>query len=405
MLAIRGYNKNNMEIRVSTLTFYTFLSVVPIVAVAFGIAKGFGLDKTLQTTLMSAFSHQEAILNTVFQYADAMIAKTSGGVVAGIGVALLLWSILKLLSVIEEAFNTVWKVPESRNIGRKAADYLSFALVGPIFFIMATSTTVTLMASVKTIANTAATWGIPPSLITVPLQIIPLILVWALFSFILIWMPNTRVQWNAGIIAGIITGTSYQLIQWAYLTFQVGVSRNNAIYGSLAAIPLFLAWMQISWMIVLIGSEISHAIQELDNIGLPIESEEMTPRHRKILAILIIREIAKCFQEGTERLTSKDVAAKLKLPHCLTNNILSDLSNAGLVSAVKPRWEDKKETWQPGRDIHQITVASILEAIDQNGTFEPDCLTSNEFQVTLRILEEFSRTLDASPANLPILSL
>ena len=405
LLAIRGYKKNNLEVQVSALTFYTFLTMIPIVAVAFGIAKGFGLDRILRTSFTSAFSQQEEILEVVFQYATAMIEKTSGGVVAGIGIALLLWSIIKLLSVIEEAFNTIWQVPEPRSFGRKVADYLSLALVGPVFFLMATSATVTLMANIKTITHTAAELGIPPSLITIPLRFIPFILVWALFSFILIWIPNTRVRWSAGIIAGILAGTSYQLIQWAYIAFQIGVSRNNAIYGSLAAIPLFLAWMQISWRIVLIGSEISHAIQELDTIGFPPNSEEMPSRHRKVLAILIVREIAKRFKEGTERLTSKEIAAKLKVPSCLTNSILSELSGAGLVTAVKPCWEYKKETWQPGIDIHQITVASILDTIDKNGTLKLDCLMSSEFQETLEILEKFSQTLDASPANRPILSL
>ena len=405
LLAIRGYNKNNMEIRVSSLTFYTFLSMVPNIAVAFGIAKGFGLDKILKGAIASALYQQEDILEIVIQYADTMIEKTSGGIIAGIGIALLLWSIIKLLSVIEEAFNTIWQVPEPRSIGRKAADYLSLALIGPIFFVVATSATVTLMAHIKTIAYTAAEWGIPPMLVTVPLRLIPFILVWSLFSFILIWMPNTRVRWDAGIIAGIIAGTSYQLLQWAYIAFQVDVSKNNAIYGSLAAIPLLLAWMQVSWRIVLFGSEISHAIQELDTLGYPTKSEEITPRHRKVLAILIVCEIVKRFEEGTGRLTSEEIATKLKVSSCLTNSILSELSDTGLVTAVKPNWKDKRETWQPGRDIHQITVASILEAIDQNGTIELDCLMSNEFRSTLGILDKFSQTLDASPANRLIMNL
>ena len=405
LLSIRGYDKNSLEMRVSSLTFYTFLSMVPTIAVAFGIAKGFGLDRLLKVSLTSALYQQEHIMETVFEYADVMLQKTSGGIVAGIGIPLLLWTIFKLLSSIEETFNTIWKVPESRSIGRKTADYLSLALVGPIFFIVSTSLTVTLMAHIKTITHTASELGIPPSLVTVPLRLIPFIMVWSLFSFILIWMPNTRVRWDAGIIAGIIAGTSYQLLQWAYIAFQIDVSKNNAIYGSLAAIPLLLAWMQISWRIVLLGSEISHAIQELDTLGYPTESDDINPRHRKILAILIVSEIVKGFKDETERLTSREIAAKLKISSCLANSILFELSDAGLVAAVKPNRKDKRETWQPGKDIHQITVASILEAIDQNGTIELDCLMSNEFRSALGILDTFSQTLDASPANRLIINM
>ncbi|MCL2102973.1 MAG: YihY/virulence factor BrkB family protein [Syntrophorhabdaceae bacterium] len=405
LLAIRGYSKNNLGVRVSALTFYTFLSLVPIVAVAFGIAKGFGFEKILRSTLMSVFAQQEDIMEMVFLYADTMIKSTSGGVVAGAGFIILIWAIIKLLSAVEEAFNTVWGVPEPRSAGRKAADYLSFSLIGPIFFIMATSVTFTLMAHVESIAIKAATWGVPSALITLPLRLIPFVLIWTLFSFIIIWMPNTHVQWKTGIFAGIIAGTSYQLIQWAYFALQIGVSRNNAIYGSLAAIPLFLAWMQISWTIVLIGCEISHATQELDTLGFPTQPEEINPRHRKVLAVLVLHEIAKRFKEGTQRLTSKEIAAKLKAPSCLTNNILSSLASAGLVTAVKPSWKNSKETWQPGRDIHQLTIASTLDALDRDGTIELDSLMSPEFRSTLKTLEEFSQTIESSPANRPILSL
>ena len=400
LLSIRGYSRNNLRVRGAALTFYTFLSVVPVVAVAFGISKGFGLDKSLQETLLTAFSEQEEILTLLFGYANAVLDKTNGGIVAGAGLALLLWTIINLLDSVEEAFNNIWKVPKPRSFGRKTADYISFALIGPIFLIMAASATVALMSRMKIIATVVADWGVPSFLVLTPLRLIPFVIVWSLFSLLFIWMPNTRVRWSAGIIAGITAGTAYQIVQWAYFTFQIGVSRNNAIYGSLAAIPLFLAWMQINWLIILVGAEISSAIQ---NMEFPEDMDKVSLRRRKILAVLIMREIAKRFIAETGQPTLKEIAATLKAPSLLIGNILSHLSGAGLVTPVKPHDKNTGETWLPGKDIRQMTVASVLDAIDRGKIGKPDLPTPDEFSEIAKDLS--GMMMDAEKANRPILDL
>jgi membrane protein len=404
LLAVRGFDRDQCAVRASALTFYSLLSVVPVVAVVFGIAKGFGFDKKLQAELLVEFSDHSDILMKVFRFSDSMLEKTSGGIVAGIGVALLFWSVVKVLGSIEDAFNDIWKVAKPRSIARKCSDYLSFAMVCPLIFIMSSSLTVTLAGQVKLVAEQAARWGIPPQTILFLLEFLPLALIWMLFAFVLIYMPNTRVRLGPGIAAAMAAGTAYQVTQWFYISFQVGVSRANAIYGSFAALPLFLAWLQISWLIVLMGSEISYAAQNVDIVGFPEGAEKVTPRHRKILSLRIARLVAGNFSTGEEPPTASSIVRTLAIPPPLVHRILSDLSAAGLVAAVK-REQGQEEGWQPARDIHEITVAEVLDALDRGGSVELKFPQTDDFQAISRVLDALGETAGASPANRKLLDL
>jgi membrane protein len=351
------------------------------------------------------FSEHSDILMKVFQFSDSMLEKTSGGIIAGIGVALLFWSVVQVLGSIEDAFNHIWKIGRSRTIARKFGDYLSFAMVCPIIFIMSSSMTVTLASQVKYVAETAARWGIPPQTILIVLEVIPFVLIWVLFSFLLIFMPNTKVRLAPGIAAAVTAGTAYQLTQWVYIGFQIGVSRANAIYGSFAALPLFLVWLQISWMIVLMGSEISFAAQNLDTLGFPERSEKISPRHRKILSLLVARLVARNFAAGDKPPNPSAIAHALGVPSPLVHRILSDFSAAGLLTAVISE-DEREDGWQPARDVHGITVRTVLDALDRAGSPAGPAFTlTDDFRAVSDILDSFAETVEASPANRPLLDL
>ncbi|HSD12277.1 MAG TPA: YihY/virulence factor BrkB family protein, partial [Patescibacteria group bacterium] len=335
LLAVRGYRQDRCAIKASALTFYSVLSVVPVIAVFFGIAKGFGFDKKLQAQLLERFSEQTDVLQKVFEFSNSMLQKTNGGVVAGIGVALLLWSVVKVLGHIEDSFNEIWKVGKPRTIARKCTDYLSIVIVCPILFIMAGSLTVTMASQLKFIAGKLSEWGLPAGPILVLLEIIPFVMIWGVFAFVLIYMPNTKVRLKSGLLAGVAAGTAYQVTQWVYITFQVGVAKANAIYGSFAALPLFLMWIQLSWLILLMGSEISFAVQNVDTHGFPEGSEKVSPHHKKILSLLIARLVFRNFSAGEKPLTPSGIANALGMPLLLVHRILSEFSAAGLFSAVK----------------------------------------------------------------------
>ncbi|HSL98831.1 MAG TPA: YihY/virulence factor BrkB family protein [Candidatus Limnocylindria bacterium] len=404
LMTIRGFQDDHCSVKASALTFYSLLSVVPIIAMIFGIAKGFGFDKRLQLQLLEKFSGQEDVLLKVFEFSGSLLQKTRGGIVAGIGVALLFWSVINVLGYVERSFNDIWKVEKPRSFGRKSSDYLSVVLVCPLLFIMASSLTVTMAGKVKYVAEIVSRLGVPPGPILLLLDIIPFVLIWALFSFIYIYMPNTKVHFRSGLIAAVVSGTAYQAFQWIYIAFQVGVSRANAIYGSFAALPLFLVWLQISWMIVLFGSELSHAVQNVHTYGGPADPEKVSPYNRKLISLLIARVVIRKFSEGEKPLTAPGIADVLGMPAHLIRQILSDLSAGGLFSTTE-REEYEETAYQPARDIHKITVTTVLDALERSGSVDPVFSPTEDFRAVSATLETFGTTIDTSPANKLVMDL
>ncbi|MFH2218870.1 MAG: YihY/virulence factor BrkB family protein, partial [Pseudomonadota bacterium] len=230
-LTIQGFNHDKCPLRASALTFYSLLSIVPVAAMAFGIAKGFGFAKRLENLLYEKLPGQEEVLTQVIAFANTLLENTKGGVIAGIGIAVLLWSVIKVLSHIEGSFNAIWEIRKHRSIGRKITDYLSIMLICPFLLIMSSSVTVFITTQIKHITEKVALIGLFSPIIFFFLKLIPYGLVWVLFTTIYIFLPNTRVDFRSGIVGGVFAGTLYQIIQWTYINFQVLVAKYNAIYG------------------------------------------------------------------------------------------------------------------------------------------------------------------------------
>jgi len=207
---------------------------------------------------------------------------------------------------------------------------------------------------------------ITPAMKTV-LRFVPYTLIWLAFTLLYIIMPNTRVKFKYAFIGGIIAGTIFQFVQWAYVDFQIGVTRYSALYGTFAALPLFLVWLQISWLIVLLGAEISFAYQNVGKYAIEAESLNISNHNRRILAILILHFIIKNFEEGKEPPTSADTGKKLGIPLRLVRDVLFDLTSANiLVETVKDN--PKEKGFQPAIDINKITIKFVIERLDDIGS-------------------------------------
>ena len=398
ILAIRGYDEDRCVLRASSLTFYTLLSIVPIVAMFFGIAKGFGFEKRLENQLFEKFPGQEEVLSQVISFADSLLEQTQGGLIAGIGLLVLFWSVLKVLGHIEMALNDIWEIKESRSWGRKFSDYFSIMLISPILVLMSGSLTVFITTQVAQITEKVALLGVFSPLISVLVKLIPYVLIWILFTILYIIMPNTKVSFKAGLLGGVVAGTLYQLAQWAYISFQIGAAKYNAIYGSFAALPLFLMWLQISWWIVLFGAELSFANQNVDTYEYEPDCLNISPGFKKLLTLQVAHLLIKNFSNGEKPLTYSRISAALDMPVRLVHNIIFDLVQAGLVSEIKTK-ADKEFAYQPARDIHSLTIKSILEALDQNGTDAIPVAKTEDYQALSDALQNFGEAMAKSPAN------
>ena len=398
ILAFRGYDEDRCLLRASSLTFYTLLSIVPVAAMFFGVAKGFGFERRLQEELFNRFPGQEEVLNQVISFSNSLLEQTKGGIIAGIGMLVLFWSVLKVLGHIEMALNDIWGIKESRSWGRKFSDYLSIMLISPILVLMSGSATVFIKTQVTQITQRVELLGVISPLIFFLLNFTPYVLIWALFTILYIIMPNTKVNFKAGLLGGVVAGTLYQIAQWAYISFQIGAAKYNAIYGSFAALPLFLMWLQISWWIVLFGAELSFANQNVDTYEYEPDCLKASPGFKKLVALQIAHLLVKKFENGDRPLTDSQISAQLEMPIRLVHNILFDLVESGLVSEIKTQAE-KEFAYQPARDINNLTIQYVLEALDQKGTDDIPVARTEDYQALSDALKKFSEAMEGSPAN------
>jgi len=398
ILSISEFNKDKCSLRASALTYFTLFSLVPLLAMAFGIAKGFGFEKLLTEQLKSKFTGQQEIVNRVITFSENLLNNTSGGIIAGIGVAILFWTIIKVLGNIEQSFNDIWGVKKSRSLGRKFSDYLSFMMISPIIFIMASSMTVVVSAKITAIVNQLTLWGWVGSLILLLLKILPFSLIWGLFTFTYLFMPNTKVNFTSGLIGGIIAGTLYQFGQRIYLMFQISVSNFNAIYGSFAALPLFLTWLQLSWLIVLYGAEIAFAHQNVDTYEFEPDCLKVSPGFKRLVTLGVVHLCVKKFKNGEAPLTTEEISQQMDIPIRLLNQIIFELVEIKILSEVKKN-EGKVFAYQPSKNLDELTVQSIINQLDKNGIDNIPIIITPElekFTSSLKIFEDLKAKSEAN---------
>ena len=403
-LASRDFVRDKCQLRASALTFYSLFSVVPVVAMAFGIAKGFGLEKSFETLLTNKLQGEEEVLQWVMRFADALVAETKGGVIVGAGVLLLFWAVVKLLEHIENAFNDIWYVKEARSSARKLGNYLSIMLICPVLLIVSSSLTVFIASRMAVITERVALLGTLSSIIFFFLKLAPYFVLWILFTFIFIVFPNTNVSFKGGLLAGIITGTVFQIVQKAYIFFQIGVAKYNAIYGSFAALPLFLGWLQLSWVVVLYGAEVSFAVDNEESYEFEPDYLRVSHRFKKLLALRITQLCAQRFSLGEKPEEALSIAHQVGAPIRLVREILFRLVDTRVLAEVK-EYNDPKTYYQPAQSTENLTVKKIIDALDNQGDGRPPILSNDELRKLSAKLESFDRMIEASPENVTLKDL
>ena len=404
LLAIRRFNLDKCNLRASALTFYSLLSVVPVVAMAFAIAKGFGVEKILAQQLMAKMEGHEEVAQRIIDFAQSLLANTKGGAIAGVGIVVLFWTIIKVLGNIESSFNDIWGVKIARTFGRKLADYLSIMLICPVLIILAGSVTILLTTRIASMLERLSFLGFLANVLLALLKLVPYGVIWLVFTFIYVFMPNTKVELKSALWGGILAGTVYQLVQLVYIKFQIGVSSYGAIYGSFAALPLFLAWLQLSWVIVLLGAEASFAHQNVATYEFEQDCLTVTPAFKRTTALAVMALCVKNFSQAKRPLPDRDIAEKLEAPIRLVRLVISDLKEARLLSEVcLDRPNDL--AYQPACDIQHLTIAEVNERLDSRGLGTVPMAESPEVEKLQEALKQFREMNEQSPANLKLQDL
>lgn len=399
VLAFKEFNEDRCSLRAMALTFYSMMSVVPVLALAFGISKGFGMQEVLEKEIIGNMKGQEEVLKFIIGFAGKTLEQAKGGIIAGVGIVFLIYTVFNLFENIEGSFNNIWGVPHSRSFSRKLSDYLSVLFIAPILFILSSSATVFIKTQVTNIAEKITLLGPVSPLILLSLKVVPFFVIWLLLTFLYIYMPNTRVRYKSGILGGIAAGTMYVLWQLIYITLQIGAVRYGAIYGSFAVIPLFMIWLQVSWLIVLFGAEIAFAHQNVDTYEMEAISENVSISLRKILALRIASMCIKNFVKGETPLSGKEISDALDIPVRLTNRLLNDLVKCHVLSETKG--DDEKLTYyQPARDVGSLTIHHVITALEKLGDNSIICADSHELEKIKKYYAELDSFTGKSGANI-----
>ncbi|MBI9066828.1 MAG: YihY/virulence factor BrkB family protein [Salinivirgaceae bacterium] len=392
-LAYRGFKEDKVNLRASALTFFSVLSVVPVVAMGFGIAKGFGFEDNLQQLLQDSLKGQEDVATWIISFSNNLLSDVSGGLILGVGIGILFWTVLKVLGNIENAFNQIWQVRNSRVFFRKFSDYFAILLIAPILFVISSSLQVFLLDSVDKIAETIPLIGYLKPVF----NLVQYMLIWLLFTFIYMVMPNTKVNFGAALLAGIIAGTGFSLLQWGYIHFQVGVSKYNTIYGGFAALPLFLIWMNWSWLIVLLGAEISFSAQNHKEYEFETDIKGLNLKSKQLISLFISHSIIKTFEKGEDPETSQTISEKLKLPVRLVRYILYELVECRII-AETPSKQPKEPAFLPAKDIHAMNIQYLINQLQNKGiafNFSDDNKEMlNKIEVIIDGFDKMAKTSD-----------
>lgn len=380
LYTVKSIGKHEIALRSAALTIYTVMSLVPIAALVFGILKGFGFEKNLTDYLYESLPQYTNVIDTLMVFVNRMLEKTRGGIIAAVGVVVLMWSVIKVFGNIEDAFNHIWEVKKARSMARKFTDYIAVIFIAPILLVASIS----LGTFIRNFLSFLSwSW-----LVDILLWLASLVLVWVLFAFVFYVMPNTKVKIKGAIIAAIISGTAFYIFTFIYFYIQGSVSSYNAIYGTFAAIPLFLAWMQTSWQILLIGGELSFAYQNIDRYEQERMAASMDGTHRKKALLATMLSIVEHYLDEEGGPVSADsIANELNLPVRIIREMIFDLEKAGLIVAVQTKDDNKTYLYIPSKDVHTIKVSEVLESIESNFP-EPDFNQMPEMHKVSELLDE-----------------
>ena len=385
----REFFADNCLLHASALAFTTILSFVPFLAVMFALLKGLGAEIELEILILNhlALGSEEAV-DAVFTY----ISNTNMTTLGTFGIIFLLVTVLTLLNSIEKSFNYIWRVKETRSMARLFSDYLSITIFGPVLILAAISMTTSLenqglvqyFIGIDVIGN----------IILYLFKIFPYLAMWAVFTGLYLFMPNTRVSFSAALLGGAFGGILWQLLQWGYVTFQIGVTRNNAIYGTMAALPVFMLWIYISWVIVLLGLEVTFAIQNFRTIRQEFRGDKLSADGREAAALAILLTSAATFIHGEKPLTVEDFSLRLNLSHRFTQQSLSFLVHCGFLNEVA-QGKDALNAYQPAIDVASLPLYEVLQRVRLDG----EKLKLVQMGASGRVVDELQQTLLAAQAR------
>jgi membrane protein len=362
VLAVRAFITERLNVKASALTYSILFAVVPMFALIIAIGRGFGVENLIEKSLEESFVAQANMIPTVMGFVKRYLETTQGGLFIGVGLVILLVSVMNFFIQVELAFNEIWQVKKSRSVVNQFTMYFSAMLIIPFFIVLSSGISI----YINTILNKSVFYDILSPFLRFSVKFTPYLLNWIIFTIMYLVIPNTKVKFKDAAIAGVLAGSAFQLFQVLYINGQVLLSRYDVVYGSFAAIPLLLLWLQISCLIVLLGAEISYASQNIQNFEYEADSKNISIRYKNFLTMFITWLVVKQYESQNPPLSPNQIAQEHKIPIRLVNQLLSGLVDAGVMVEVFNE-TNRIKTYQPAIDINQLSITVLFEKVESFG--------------------------------------
>ena len=375
VLAIRFFTAKRVLQKASALTYSTMLAIVPISAVVFAIARGFGYNKYIEIWFRNAFESQPQVAEVIIGFVNSYLVHTKSGVFLGIGLIFMLYTVLMLVSNVEDAFNEIWQVKKPRSIFRTFTDYLAMFFVFPIIIVITSGISIFM----ATIADSMPDFMLLGPTIRFLIDFLPYVLMSGMFIALYVFMPNTHVKVSSAVIPGILAGFAMQGLQMFYIHAQMFLSGYNAIYGSFAALPLFMLWLQISWTICLFGAELCYTNQNLDYYDYDANTGEVSHRYKIMLASLLMSRICRRFANGQKPLSALELREQTTIPIRFVNELLFDLTEAGLIVEITNDEKGETSRFMPAEDLNNLSLGVMMDRLESKGQWKIDLDVSELF--------------------------
>ncbi|MEJ2525699.1 MAG: YhjD/YihY/BrkB family envelope integrity protein [Desulfuromonadales bacterium] len=397
-IVVRGFIADGCMLRASALTYTTLLSLVPLLALMFAVLKGLGVQNELEPLVLKNLAvGGGAVVTKIVEY----INNTNVARLGTFGLIFLVLTVLTLLSNIEKTFNRVWGVQETRPLLRRFTDYFSVVTIGPLFLVLAISMTSTLRSQ-QLVQSLLDQQYIGEALLSL-FEVLPFMIMWLVFAGLYLFMPNVKVNLRAALIGGVFGGTLWQVSQWGYLNFQVGVARYNAIYGTMAALPILMVWLYLSWMIVLLGLEMTYATQNLRSIRQDIRGSRVNFASLEFLSLTVLLFVARRFYLGKTALDQEALSSHLDVPPRLLRKILDELVHLGLLAEIVQ--EHDGTAYQPAQALETIRLYDVIRGLAVDGVDYSQLGRTRERSVIAKVAERMHAAEKEALDNLTLRDL
>ena len=364
VLVARGFTSKNLNDKAKSLTYSLIFAIIPILAMIVAVAKGFGVADIIEQQLNSSFLGETNMVPTIMEMVQRYLDTAQGGVFIGIGLLILLWAVYSFFQSVETAFNRIWNVEKSRSILRQVTTYIAIVVLIPVLIVCSAGINIFVHSAAENMPHIGF---LHEFFHTSGVKFLQFVLVWLLFTVMYMAIPNTKVRFMSALIPGVIMGTLFQLLQMLSVYLIAMLSRTSIVYGAFATVPILMTWLQYTSLLILIGAEMSYAIQNNEEFEYEHDLSRMSRRYKDFVMLYLLSSIISRFEADEAPYTAHELAIRDKLPIRLVNQLLSRLVETGILTEVQNEATEER-TYQPALDTHKISLGMVIGRIEQQGT-------------------------------------